>query len=181
MGLILLLAMIGVPILEIAVFIEAGERIGLWPTLGAVILTAVVGTALLRLQGLSTLARARESLEAGQLPVAEVFDGICLLIGGALLLTPGFVTDAVGFLLLIPPVRHVLRQWFRNYLTTAGRVQVWSDAPSADPGPAGSRSSPIIDGEFEEVVDENGRSDAGNGEDRRNEGVVPAKDSEERR
>jgi len=181
MGLILLLAMIGVPILEIAVFIEAGERIGLWPTLGTVILTAVVGTALLRVQGLSTLARARESLEAGQLPVAEVFDGICLLIGGALLLTPGFVTDAVGFLLLIPPVRLVLVRWFRSYLTKSGRVKMWSDVPSPGPRPAGSRSSPVIDGEFEEVVDENGRSDASKSETRRNEEVVPAKASEKRR
>ena len=181
MGLILLLAMIGVPILEIAVFIEAGERIGLWPTLGAVILTAVVGTALLRLQGLSTIARARESLEAGQLPVAAVFDGICLLIGGALLLTPGFVTDAVGFLLLIPPVRQVLRQWFQNHLTTGGRIHIWSDVPSADPGSAGSRSNPVIDGEFEEIVDENGRPDASKSEGLSNEEVVPAKDSEEHR
>jgi UPF0716 protein FxsA len=156
MGLILLIAMIGVPILEIVVFIKAGERIGLWPTVGAVILTAVVGTALLRLQGLSTLARARESLKAGQLPVAEVFDGICLLIGGALLLTPGFVTDAVGFLLLIPPVRQVLRRWSRKYLTGAGRVEAWSDVQPPSSGPAGGRQGPIIEGEFEEVLDKNG-------------------------
>lgn len=181
MGLFLLFAMIGVPIIEIAVFIEAGKRIGLWPTLGAVILTAIVGTALLRFQGLSTIARARESLEAGQLPVDEVFDGICLLIGGALLLTPGFVTDAVGFLLLIPPFRQVLRQWFRNYLTTGGRIHIWSGVPSADPGPAGSRSSPVIDGEFEEVVDENGRPDARKSEGFSNEEAVPAKDSEKHR
>ena len=180
MGLILLLAMIGVPILEIAVFIEAGERIGLWPTLGAVILTAVVGTALLRLQGLSTIARARESVEAGQLPVAEVFDGICLLIGGALLLTPGFVTDAVGFLLLIPPVRLVLRRWCRRYLMEAGRVQMWSDAPPPDPGSAGGRSSPVIDGEFEEVVDEKGPPGSDESETRKTVKVVLAKDTNKR-
>lgn len=180
MGLILLLAMIGVPILEIAVFIEAGERIGLWPTLGAVILTAVVGTALMRFQGLSTIARARESLDAGQLPVAEVFEGICLLIGGALLLTPGFVTDAVGFLLLIPPVRLVLRRWCQSYLIDARRVRMWSDVPPPDPGSAGGRSSPVIDGEFEEVVDENGPPGSEKSETRKPVKVVIAKDTDKR-
>jgi len=77
MGFILLAAMIGVPILEIAVFIEAGELIGLWPTIGAVIVTAIVGTTLLRIQGLATLFRAQRNLEEGRLPVVEVFDGLC--------------------------------------------------------------------------------------------------------
>ncbi len=181
MGLILLLAMIGVPILEIGVFIEAGERIGLWPTIGAVILTAVVGTALLRLQGLSTIARARESLDAGQLPVVEVFDGFCLLIGGALLLTPGFVTDTVGFLLLIPPVRLLLRRWCRKYMVDAGRVHMRSAVPPTGSGPAGGRSSPIIDGEYEEIVDADGRSDGGKSPSRRIEKGVPAEDSDKRR
>ena len=146
MGLILLLALIGVPILEIAVFIEAGERLGLWPTLAAVILTAVVGTALLRIQGLSTLARARESLDAGQLPVAEVFDGLCLLLGGALLLTPGFVTDFLGFLLMIPPVRRFLRRWCQKHWMESGQFRMWSNVPPPCGAPAGEGSRPIIDG-----------------------------------
>jgi UPF0716 protein FxsA len=181
MGLILLLAMIGVPILEIAVFIEAGERIGLWPTLGAVIVTAVVGTALLRLQGLSTIARARESLEAGQLPIAEVFDGLCLLIGGALLLTPGFVTDAVGFLLLIPPVRLVLRRWGRNYLMEGGRVRTWSNVSPPGTEPASGRPSTVIDGEFEEVIDEDGPSGDGKSETRWNKAIDRVNDLDKRR
>ena len=181
MGLILLLAMIGVPILEIGVFIEAGERIGLWPTIGAVILTAVVGTALLRHQGLSTIARARESLEAGQVPVVEVFDGFCLLIGGALLLTPGFVTDAVGFLLLIPPFRLLLRRWCRKYMVDTGQVHVRSDVPPPGSGPAGGRSSPIIDGEYEEVVDEDERSGGSKGDSRRIEMDAPARNPNKHR
>ena len=112
MGLVLLLVMVGVPIVEIAVFIEVGGRLGLWPTLATVILTAMAGTALLRQQGLATLQRVHESLEANRFPMAEVFDGLCLLVAGALLLTPGFVTDAAGLLLFVPAVRGALRRAF---------------------------------------------------------------------
>jgi len=90
-----------VPIIEIAVFIELGGYLGLWPTIGTVILTAAIGSALLRLQGFSILARVTESLNEGRLPMAEVFDGLCVLVAGALLLTPGFVTDGIGFLGLV--------------------------------------------------------------------------------
>ena len=109
-ALILLCLFIGVPLVEIAVFIQVGERIGLWPTLAVVILTAVAGTFMLRLQGMMTLMRARAAMERGEMPLAEVFDGACLLVAGALLLTPGFVTDALGGLLFLPPVRLGLRK-----------------------------------------------------------------------
>ncbi len=105
---LILSAFIGVPILEIAVFIKAGEIVGLWPTLAIVVLTAIIGAALLRAQGLATLARARHSLDRGELPVEEVFTGLCLLVAGAFLLTPGFVTDSLGFLLFLPPVRQAI-------------------------------------------------------------------------
>ena len=82
MPLILLALFIGVPLLEIAVFVQVGERIGLWPTLATVILTAVIGTAILRHQGFTVLTRARRTMDQGQLPVAEVFDGLCLLVAG---------------------------------------------------------------------------------------------------
>ncbi|MGF1641694.1 MAG: FxsA family protein [Rhodospirillales bacterium] len=154
MGLILLLAMIGVPILEIVVFIEAGSRLGLWLTLTLVVLTAVIGTVLLRIQGLSTLARARESLAAGEFPIAEVFDGFCLLAGGALLLTPGFVTDALGFLLLLSPVRGVLRRWCRHHLIEGGRLHMHAN------GRPHREGSGVIDGEFE-VVDDDDRQPQG--------------------
>ena len=102
MALILFLLFLLTPLIEIAVFIEVGSLIGLWPTLGVVVLTAVLGAALWRAQGLSTWARAQETLRAGELPVREVTDGAFLLVAGALLLTPGLVTDAIGFLLLVP-------------------------------------------------------------------------------
>ena len=89
MALLIFLALIGVPVIEIAVFIEIGGRIGLWSTVGLIVLTALIGTALLRHQGLSTLARARASLNQGKLPMRELLDGVCLLIAGVLLLTGG--------------------------------------------------------------------------------------------
>jgi UPF0716 protein FxsA len=170
MVLILILAMIGVPILEIVVFIEAGGYLGLWPTVGAVILTAIVGSALLRHQGLSTLARAQENLAAGRLPMTEVFDGLCILVGGALLLTPGFITDGFGFLLLVPPFRAGFLRVAGRYLANKAEVNVWTDmpppAPDDDhvpPPPPPPGGGPVIDGEFEEV--EPGDRDAESGRD----------------
>lgn len=140
---LLLVAFIAVPLIEIAVFIEVGGLIGLWPTLAIIVATAVAGTMLLRVQGLATLARAQHSLNRQQFPVKEVFDGLCLLLAGALLLTPGFVTDTLGFLLFVPPLRAMLRSALWNYLKSVGRVTVNMDGD----GPAGD----VIDGDFREV------------------------------
>ena len=143
MGLILLIAFIATPIIEIALFIEAGERFGLWPTLAAVVLTAVVGTALLRWQGLSVWARATQSLQRGVFPVNEVFTGLCLIAAGALLLTPGFLTDAIGFALFGPVVRNLIGLAVRGFIARHdGRTQVWVN------GQPVSRDT-VIDGEFE--------------------------------
>ncbi len=105
MAVYIALAFILVPIIEIAIFIEVGGEIGLWNTLAVVVLTAIVGTWMLRAQGMRTLRSAQDSLARQVFPVSEVFDGLCLLVGGALLLTPGFLTDALGFLLFQPVVQ----------------------------------------------------------------------------
>lgn len=152
MALFLIIVLIAVPIVEIAVFIEVGEWAGLWPTLAAVIATAVIGGVMLRIQGLGTLHRAMAAVERQELPVAEMFDGAALLLAGALLLTPGFVTDGVGMLLLMPPVRVMLRSFLWRYLTTHGRTRVWVDGETIDPDDRqGGGDGPVIDGEFEEV------------------------------
>ena len=109
-------AFILVPLIEIAVFIQVGGWIGLWPTLALIVLTAVLGTWQLRAQGIATLARARSQMERGVMPARELFDGLCLLVAGALLLTPGFVTDAVGGLLFVPPLRDFLRRMIGRHL-----------------------------------------------------------------
>ncbi len=149
MGLLLLAAFIGVPLLEIAVFIQVGGLIGLWPTLALVVLTAVLGTWQLRAQGLATLMRARGQVERGVLPARELFDGACLLVAGALLLTPGFVTDAAGFLLFVAPIRDMLRRLLAHRVETRMRARVFVDGEDVSPpGPDG----PIIDGEYRDVT-----------------------------
>jgi UPF0716 protein FxsA len=123
MAAILFLAFIGVPLVEIAVFIKVGGWIGLWPTLAIIILTAFLGTTLLRRQGLATLARAQQEMAAGRMPVRELFDGVCVLAAGALLLTPGFVTDALGLALFIPAVRRTVGRWLWSILAKHGHVR----------------------------------------------------------
>lgn len=108
MGLILLALFIGVPIAEIALFIAVGEQIGILATIGIVILTAIAGTALVRQQGFSTLQKARAEMDQNRLPADQMAEGLAILVAGVLLLTPGFLTDAMGFALLIPPVRRAI-------------------------------------------------------------------------
>ena len=96
-----------VPVVEIYLLIQVGGLIGALPTVLAVVLTALIGSVLIRQQGVSTLQRARQGMAAGQLPAMEMLEGIALLVSGAFLLTPGFFTDAIGFLLLVP----FLRRW----------------------------------------------------------------------
>ncbi len=150
---LILSAFIGVPILEIAVFIKACEIVGLWPTLAIVIMTAIVGTALLRAQGLATLARVRHSLDRGEIPVEDVFTGMCLLVAGALLLTPGFLTDSLGLLLFVPPVRHAIGHFVLTRLARGRGTRVWVDGkevvtPRRDRGEA---DGDAVDVDFTEV------------------------------
>lgn len=161
MGFLLLVAFITVPIVEIAVFIEVGGWIGLWPTIGVVVLTAVIGTALLRQQGISVLFRIQENLEANKLPVRELFDGVCLVIAGAFLLTPGFVTDSLGFALFIPPVRSAIAAWIGQKVIARAEVRFHSTGHGPGHGPQHgpqstnrAHSDDIIDGEYEDVTEQ---------------------------
>ena len=152
---IVALAFIGVPILEIAVFVEVGGRIGLGPTVAVVVATALAGAALLRHQGLATLNRARHSLAAGRVPLAEVFDGLCLLIAGALLLTPGFVTDLAGGLLFLPTVRTLLGLFVAKHVVAGGDFRVHMPGHGEPPHAEWPEADgDVIDADYEEVVDE---------------------------
>jgi UPF0716 protein FxsA len=107
----LFIAFLLVPLIEIALFIQVGGLIGLWPTLLIVVLTAIAGTALVRSQGAQALARLRDSFDTLRDPTEPLAHGAMILFSGALLLTPGFFTDAIGFALLVPGVRNfVLRE-----------------------------------------------------------------------
>ena len=99
------LAFLMVPLIEIGLFIQVGGAIGLWPTLAIVVLTAVLGTALVRSQGRLALGQMRNSFQNLSDPAEPLAHGAMILFAGALLLTPGFFTDAIGFALLMPPVR----------------------------------------------------------------------------
>ena len=120
----LLLMFIAVPLAELALLIKLGGWIGIWPTLGIILLTAVVGTALLRQQGLHTLAKVGQSVNAGKAPVVPVVEGVLLLISGAFLLTPGVITDLVGGLMLIPPLRGRLAEQIVQAALSRGLVHV---------------------------------------------------------
>ena len=106
----LLLLFVVMPIIEMWLLIQVGAEIGPLYTISLVLLTAVIGAQLLRQQGFATLWRGRRKLEEGQLPAQEIAEGIILAVSGALLLTPGFVTDAIGFAGLFPPSRALLGQ-----------------------------------------------------------------------
>ena len=167
MGVYFLAIFVAMPIIEIAVFIQAGEVIGLWPTIGVVILTAILGTTLMRAQGLQTLAKAQSQMDQGEMPIGAMFDGICILVAGVLLLTPGFVTDTMGFLLLIPPLRQVVGAKLIMKLVQSGNIRTnFGGGPGGAGGaghPGGSGRTgrgqnsrrpgrgPIIDGDFEDV------------------------------
>lgn len=104
----LLLIFIAMPIIEMWLLITVGREIGAWSTIGLVLLTAAVGFSLLRQQGFATLFRARQKMDAGELPAIEMVEAIILAVCGALLVTPGFVTDVVGFVGLIPGFRRFI-------------------------------------------------------------------------
>lgn len=142
-------ALLLMPIIEIALLIQVGSAIGVIWTLLLILLTAALGTALLRAQGLSVLLRSQQTLGAGQLPAAEIAEGFALAVGGALLLTPGFVTDAFGFCLLIPSTR----RWLLSAIGRRARFSVQgsgANGPSARPAGSarGRASDEAIEGEF---------------------------------
>ncbi len=105
---LLLLLFIAVPLAEIWLLLQVGGMIGALPTIGLVVLTAAVGAVLVRAQGFSTVLEVRRSLDAGEVPAVAIIEGIFLLVAGALLLTPGFVTDMIGFACLVPPLRRAV-------------------------------------------------------------------------
>jgi len=108
----LLILLVLLPLLEIYVLIESGRLIGVWPTVSLVLLTGIAGSWLMRHQGLALLDRIRHELADGHLPGGALMDGALVLVGGILLLTPGFCTDLAGFTMLVPTTRH----WWRRYL-----------------------------------------------------------------
>jgi len=150
---ILLAIFLIVPIIEIYLLIEVGTIIGAFPTIFAVVFTAVLGAWLLRIQGFSTLKRVQQTAAQGGIPAIEMLEGAMLLISGALLLTPGFFTDAIGFLCLVPVLRRSFAVWlFQRIFRFPGS----GGKPPGGPGggfhssghPHHSHKPDVIEGEF---------------------------------
>ena len=139
----LLLLFILVPAIEVALLLEVGSHLGTLPTLGLIAATGVVGASLARRQGLAVLGRAQDQMARGELPAGSLADGVMILVAGAFLITPGILTDAFGFLLLVPVFREVVRSVAMNRLRKAieeNRVHV-DVAGMGFPSEAG----PVID------------------------------------
>lgn len=157
----LFLLFIIVPIIEITVLINVGEAIGAWNTVGLVLLSAFIGVNMLRYQGLSTLARAQQRANQGEIPGQEMVEGIVLAVGGALLVTPGFVTDVIGFSCLIPFTRQAFaRSLMSRFTVIASQQQHFSQAQYYEADPFQQQANPhgsslqkgvgdVIEGEFE--------------------------------
>lgn len=146
---VFLIAFILIPIVEMVILIEVGGIIGALATVGLVLLTAVIGAAMLRQQGAATLLRANQRIASGEVPAQEMAEGILLAVGGALLLTPGFVTDVLGFACLIPLSRRWLTGFVVNRMVVAGAMSMGADE-SPTQGPRRDRYGHIIiEGEYE--------------------------------
>jgi UPF0716 protein FxsA len=146
----LFLSLVGVPVVEIGLFIQVGGFLGLWPTLAIVVITAGIGSVLLRQQGLSALNELKRAAETGQSPARPMANGAFILVAGLLLLTPGFFTDSLGFLLMVPPVRALLIRW----ITARAQMKIYAAAANSP------RAPDIIDGEFE-IIDDDKPGDSG--------------------
>lgn len=155
----LFILFIVIPLAEMLLLFEVSDQIGGFYTLALVVATAVIGVQILKRQGLSTLLRANQRLQSGQLPAQEIVEGMMLAGAGALLLTPGFITDTLGFLFLTGPVRRAIAGRIINsgLVKTMGRGPVgggfsaWSSSSSAGRtgGPSSEHSS-VFEGEFSE-------------------------------
>lgn len=123
----LILLFIFVPICEIFILLEAGREIGVWPTVLLIVLTGIAGAWLARSQGFDIMQKINASLARGEVPAAEIVNGIFILVGGLLLLTPGFLTDLFGFTCLVPftrePMLRLVTAWLKRNIES-GRIQV---------------------------------------------------------
>ena len=167
MKLILIIAVFGLPTAEIITFIEIGGILGLGPTIGIILLTAIIGAVQLKSQGSATLYKVMECLNQGRFPIDEAFDGCCLILASTLLLTPGFITDFVGLLLFAPLFRVNLRRLLTRYIFATNHININNSNIYNTPNP---HEGMILDGEFDDVTATQEKNE-----------FLPARDSKVRR
>jgi len=148
--LLLMLVFLGLPLLEIAVLIQVGQAIGFWPTLGLLVLSAAAGMIVIRQQGLSMVGRMFDSMSRGRFAVTSIVDSYAVIVAGCLLIVPGFITDALGLALLVPPLRSLILGAMLPGI--AGRRRVDQRATSQN-RPSEPRPT-VIEGTFERLDDE---------------------------
>lgn len=155
-----LLVFIAIPLLELALLIRVGQIIGVAATIGIVIGTAILGLVMVRREGFTIVTRARQALASGNPPVMPVAEGALVFFGGALLILPGLIGDAIGLVLLIPPVRRAIAAWSLGRFAAAGATRIrvftgrrrWPD--EQDDGPARpQKPGPVIEGEYKHIDD----------------------------
>jgi len=145
--------LLAIPVLEIAVFIIVGGQIGIAWTLGLILVTAILGSILLRVQGFQIINQLREESNAGRIPGKELGHGAMILVAGVLLLTPGFVTDTMGFLLFVPPVRNLIWSFLASrikFVDTGG----FGEAPFSRSGRQRDNVVDLDDDEFRHLDDD---------------------------
>ena len=151
-----------IPISELMVFVSVSDEIGLGTALLISLLTAIIGGAIVKYQGIQTMSAANQSLQKGHVPSKEMFDGFCLIAAGATLITPGFITDALGCALLIPAFRNLLR----NKMVQSGKFQATGFSAEYgefhDGNPHARPADPtIIEAEYETLDDDNNTKNNG--------------------
>jgi UPF0716 protein FxsA len=147
-----MLLFLGLPLLEIAVLIQVGQAIGFWPTIGLLILSALLGMTIIRRQGLAMVGRMFEAVSQGRFAFASMIDSYATIAAGCLLIVPGFISDALGLALLIPPLRRSILRAMLPGIAGAGRR---SDNPTASPKRAPEAARPIvIEGTYERLDDD---------------------------
>ena len=127
------LIFVAVPLLELALLIKVGQSIGLWSTLALIVLTAGLGVVVMQTHGIKTMQRLQAALADGKTPVPSVVDGTFVMFAGLLLISPGLMTDLLGLLLLIPPLRRAVSTWCVRRLLASGQVHTWTNRSTTSP------------------------------------------------
>ena len=134
----LILLFIGLPLVEIVILVKLGEVLGFWMTIGVVVATGVIGATLAKMQGLMVYSRIQAELRGGRIPTNEMIDGLLILVGGIVLLTPGLLTDLFGFALLVPWIRNQFKGWLHQKFSTMamrGETRIYSNWQDLPPSP----------------------------------------------
>jgi UPF0716 protein FxsA len=147
---VLVVLFLAVPLAELWVIVAVADGLGLVPTLALLLVVSVVGAWMVRVQGFGALGRIQAVLARGEMPTGELVDGALIILAGALLLTPGFLTDTVGLLLLIPPTRAVARGFLVRRFRSRIRVGGFGPPRSERTRPPGSSPGPVVDAEARE-------------------------------